>query len=326
MRKGARVVGFVLALAVAGGASVSRYTVRKGDTLGTIARRNHTSVAALVKANNITNPDRIRPGQSLMLSAPPPPSLSLQLISVVKTQALPDSYVVRPGDTLAKVSGMFGRSPVAVAAANGIVGDVLYAGARLRVDVSAAGQPPQPAAPFIAIPTTTVAAATTMAKQAKKLSVTPAALAALNGRATGDHLAANTVLYVPGRWICPVRTKPTFMNDWGFTREGDMWHKGTDLMAPRGTPVVAPVKGTVEQYPNNLGGNALYLHGSDGTRYYMAHLDRYGAKGKVSAGTVIGYVGDTGDAKGGPTHLHFEIHPNDGDAVNPFPTVNIACR
>jgi peptidoglycan LD-endopeptidase LytH len=165
-----------------------------------------------------------------------------------------------------------------------------------------------------------------MTKQAKRLGVTASSLASLNGLHTTSPLGAGTVLYLPNRWLCPVKGKPTFMNDWGFTREGNTWHQGTDLMAPRGTPVVAPVKGTVEQYPNNLGGNALYLHGSDGTRYYMAHLDRYGATGKVSAGTVIGYVGDTGDAKGGPTHLHFEIHPNDGDAVNPFPTVNIACR
>src|SRR5438477_12857016 len=84
-RKRARAVSVVLMLAVAGGASVSRYTVRRGDTLATIASRNHTSVAALAKANSITNPDHIYVGQSLMLSAGPAPTLSLQLISVVRT-------------------------------------------------------------------------------------------------------------------------------------------------------------------------------------------------------------------------------------------------
>jgi murein DD-endopeptidase MepM/ murein hydrolase activator NlpD len=325
VRRWLRVIAAVVGIAVAGGAAAGRYTVRQGDTLSAIAARNHTTVAALSQANNITNPDQIQPGQSIMLTAKPAPAMPMQLISMIRP-TLQDGYVVRAGDTLSKVAMRFGRSSTALAAANGITNGLLYAGARLRLDVSAAGEPPSPAAPFIAIPTTTVASTTTMAKQAKKLSVNTTTLAKLNGRGPGDAVSAGTMLYVPNRWVCPVRGPSTFMNDWGFTREGGLWHQGTDLMAPRGTPIVAPVKGTVEQYPNNRGGNALYVHGNDGTRYYFAHLDKYGAKGKVNAGTVIGYVGDTGDAKGGPTHLHFEIHPSDGEAVNPFPTVNIACR
>src|SRR5262245_7600374 len=158
-----RVAGVVVGLAVAGGASASKYTVRPGDTLGLIAARNHTTIAALAAANNITNPDHIRIGQSLMLTAKPPskPTLTMQLISSIKTPVLPDGYVVRPGDTLGRIAGMFGRSPVALAAANGIVGDMLYSGARLQINVSAAGQPPVPATPFIAVPTSTVATATT---------------------------------------------------------------------------------------------------------------------------------------------------------------------
>src|SRR5439155_16356132 len=126
-------------------------------------------------------------------------------------------YVVRSGDTLAGIASRLGRSPVALAAANGIVGDTLYSGARLRVDVSAASAPPFPAAPFIAVPTATVASATTMTKQAKRLGGSAGALAALNQRGKGDALGAGTMLYVPNRWVCPVRGKATFMNDWGFT-------------------------------------------------------------------------------------------------------------
>src|SRR5438309_10261526 len=63
-----RVLGVVLGLAIAGGASASKYTVRRGDTLAVIASRNHTTVDALATANNITNPDHIEVGQSLMLS------------------------------------------------------------------------------------------------------------------------------------------------------------------------------------------------------------------------------------------------------------------
>ena len=97
-------------------------------------------------------------------------------------------------------------------------------------------------------------------------------------------------------------------------------------MAARDTPVVAPVKGTFERHPNNKGGNAFYIHGADGTTYYGAHLDRYtDVSGTIAAGTVVGYVGNTGDAAGGPTHLHFEIHPKGGDPVPPYPTAKLAC-
>jgi murein DD-endopeptidase MepM/ murein hydrolase activator NlpD len=98
------------------------------------------------------------------------------------------------------------------------------------------------------------------------------------------------------------------------------------MMAKRGTPVVAPVSGTVSQNVGSISGNQFRLVGSDGTLYVGAHLDKFGKSGKVKAGAVIGYVGDTGDAKGGPTHLHFEIHPAGGSAVNPYLTLVAACR
>ena len=74
-----------------------------------------------------------------------------------------------------------------------------------------------------------------------------------------------------------------------------------------------------------MGGNYMQLVAADGTRYYGAHLDSYGKAGKVKAGDVIGYVGNTGDARGGPTHLHFEMHPGGGGAVNPYPTLVRYC-
>ncbi len=100
---------------------------------------------------------------------------------------------------------------------------------------------------------------------------------------------------------------------------------GNDILAPRGTPVVANVSGVVEQHDNGLGGHAYFLNGNDGNSYYGAHLDSYGASGQVSAGTVIGTVGDSGDAQGGPTHLHFEIHPGGNGNINPYPTLTRYC-
>ncbi len=74
---------------------------------------------------------------------------------------------------------------------------------------------------------------------------------------------------------------------------------------------------------NRLGGNALWLDGDDGNSYYYAHFDRYGKIGAGEAGDIVGYVGDTGDARGTP-HLHFEVHPGRGPAVNPYPTARSA--
>ncbi len=123
---------------------------------------------------------------------------------------------------------------------------------------------------------------------------------------------------------CPVGGAHSFIDSWGFSRSGGRRHKGVDIMANPGVPVVAPISGTVRHRSNQVGGLSFHLDGDDGHYYYGTHLSSYGQDGYVQAGTIIGYVGDSGNAAGIP-HLHFEIHPNGAKATNPYPSVAFVC-
>jgi len=128
-----------------------------------------------------------------------------------------------------------------------------------------------------------------------------------------------------GDWICPVHGPHAFSNDYGAPRGGGASHQGNDILAARGTPVVANVGGVVTQRNGAVSGLAYFLAGDDGNRYFGAHLDSFGASGRVAAGTVIGRVGNTGDASGGPPHLHFEMHPGGSGYTNPYSTLTRYC-
>ena len=124
--------------------------------------------------------------------------------------------------------------------------------------------------------------------------------------------------------VCPVAGPHAFADTWGAPRSGGRTHEGVDMMAPSGTPLVAVESGYAEFKTTRLGGNSVWVNGGSGTRYFYAHLSAWeGSSRNVSQGEVIGYVGATGNTTA--NHLHFEIHPGGGRAVNPYPYVRTVC-
>ena len=149
-----------------------------------------------------------------------------------------------------------------------------------------------------------------------------ALLAAQRASAARDYSGA----YVATGLACPIRGPVSFVDSWGAPRATTGVHKGVDLMSPRGTPNVAVVSGRAEMRTGGTSGLGVWLYGDDGTLYYYFHLQAYeGSPRQVQQGEVVGYTGNTGDASGGATHTHFEVHPGGGPAVNPYPTVVAIC-
>ncbi len=150
--------------------------------------------------------------------------------------------------------------------------------------------------------------------------------AAASRRGSTSSSSRSVVISSSGGWVCPVAGGTAFGNDYGDSRGGGRRrHQGNDMLAGRGTPVVAPVAGYVTFRSVSTGGRSFFLSGVDGNEYFGTHLAGYaGGARNVSAGEVIAYVGDDGNARGTP-HLHFEIHPGGGGSINPYATLSAAC-
>lgn len=129
-------------------------------------------------------------------------------------------------------------------------------------------------------------------------------------------LAAAVTPTPPSPVHCPA-PESEFVDSWGFARSGGRRHKGVDMMAPYGSPVIAPVSGTVRSSNSALGGLGFYLDDEAGNQYFGSHLATLERTGWVEAGDRIGTVGTSGNA--GSPHLHFEIAPGGGASTNPFP-------
>lgn len=131
-------------------------------------------------------------------------------------------------------------------------------------------------------------------------------------------------LGIPEIAAFPMQGRCSFTDTWHEAR-GSRKHEGVDIIGARGLEIYAVVDGTItKQYANtSLSGNALRLTAADGTYFFYAHLDSFApgiAPGvAVRAGQLLGYNGATGNTT--TPHLHFEVHPGGGAAINPYPVV-----
>ncbi|HEV2150226.1 MAG TPA: M23 family metallopeptidase [Longimicrobiaceae bacterium] len=126
-------------------------------------------------------------------------------------------------------------------------------------------------------------------------------------------------LPVPVEGVRPAQLTDT----WGAARSGGRRHEGIDIFAPCGTPVLSATEGVVLTVGEDaLGGQVVRVFGPGGHAHYYAHLGRFGdlrEGDRVQPGDTLGYVGDTGNARGTPCHLHYGIYARGGGARNPYP-------
>ncbi len=317
----------VLGLVAASGAA---YTVRGGDTLSELAARHGVSVDSLTEVNSIENPNHIVVGQVLTIpgqageaAAPASSSTSSSGDGEATT------HVVGTGESLGAIARKYGLSVQDLAAANGITDpNNVWAGSLLRV---AAAPPPAPGVTGGGGEdgSYTISPGDSLSAIAERFNSTASAIVEANGLEDADMIVAGQTLTIPGAsggggsaWSCVV-PDGTFINDFGVAKPDGRYHEGVDIFAPKGTMIVAPVGGEIRHIQGNRSGQQFTLLGDDGYTYIGAHLDAYGPSGRVEKGDPIGTVGNTGNARGGPDHLHFEMHH--GSVVNPFPTLQRHC-
>lgn len=306
------------------------HVVAAGETLNRIASAYGATASTIARANSLKNPNLIRPGQQLQIpatgkAATAPGAGATTGDSDSDSEGSTDStpakrsgqfHIVKRGDTLDSIAGAYKVSPDDIARANGITNGKVYTGTRLYLDgpsfVAGGGDG---SGSYV------VKKGDRLGDIASRHGVTVTQLADLNGISDVNLIRSGQTLKVSGgsSWVCPVEGGRYF-NDWGFPRGNSRYHEGNDIFAERGSPVRAPVSGTVELIEGTVGGLQVNLLGSDGIEYLGSHLDSAGKTGKVAAGDIIGYVGTSGNARGTNPHLHFGMYRN-GLALNPHPTL-----
>ena len=335
------------------------YVVQQGDTLEQIARRQGVTLANLLAANGLSASKVILPGQQLTIPTPGSAAAATSSSASSSTggSASGGTYVVKEGDVLERIARRQGITLSNLLKANGLSSDsVIQPGQRLTIPAAGGGS----AAPAASTDSGTyvVKEGDVLERIARHHGVKLSALLSANGLNATSLILPGKVLVVPAggsssgsgsssaavgttsggssssssssgwvgpRIVCPV-PGASYMNDWGFPRGSERFHEGTDMFAPAGTTIVAPVSGTLVFGSNGFGGTTFTITSPDGWVVYGAHLsDTIGSSGQVAAGTPVGRVGSSGNAAGGDPHLHLSIKPAGGRAANPYPSVVAAC-
>jgi LysM repeat protein len=310
--------GDVILIPGVDGSPEQTHVVAKGESLFKIAGVYGSSARAIAEANSLANPDLIQPGQQLLIPATRKKSPGTTSGSAGGSGGgrSGNYHIVQTGDTLDSIASRTGVPADQIAKANGIVNGRVYTGTRLLLD-----GPSYTASGGGGTGTYVVQSGDRLGDIAAKHDTTISKLADLNGLSDVNLIRSGQQLKVPGgsSWVCPVEGA-SYFNDWGFPRGDSRYHEGNDLFVPKGSPVKAPVAGTVELIEGTIGGLQFNLRGVDGIEYLGSHLDSAGMTGEVGAGDVIGYVGNSGNAAGGTPHLHFGMYRNDA-ALNPLPSL-----
>jgi len=296
------------------------HVVAQGETLGRIASKYGSTVSRIVAANSISNPNVIRIGQEIIIPSGGSGSGGSGGGAPVDTVSdrTGQKHIVKRGETVAQIAAQYSGVTVDdIVKANGIVNGLIYYGQALYLS-----GPSYVASGTSGETTYKVRVGDRLGDIAFDHGVSISALASANNISNPNLIRVGQVLKIPtgSRWMCPV-DGASLKNDWGFPRGGGIrYHEGNDLFAARGTPVRAPVSGTVKHKTGSIGGRQFTLSGSDGITYIGSHMDKFGKDGSVAAGDVIGYVGNSGNATGTSPHLHFGMYYK-GTPVNPYPSL-----
>lgn len=338
-----------------------RHTVKPGDSLTLIARDYFVSLSDLKTFNKLSS-DVIHVGQVLYLtkqtSTPNP------VIETSPITANSSSYTVKVGDTLYGLSKIFKTSVQEIKSLNELTTDMLRVGQVLRLPEKQivsenkseptplpeqeVKEPVQESEPKVVTPQYAtihvVKSGEYLSVIAKKYNITVYEIKRLNNL-TSDFLSVGQELkitegempkpvapsfLVDGFFPLPKGSYIPFGDTWGNSRQygGDRVHEGTDIMAPKGTPIYSATNGKIVNYGwSELGGWRISVKTAEGYNVYYAHMSKYApglANGvTVKKGQLIGYVGNTGYGSVGTSgkfasHLHFGIYNSNWTPMNPY--------
>jgi murein DD-endopeptidase MepM/ murein hydrolase activator NlpD len=264
-------------------AGLAAHLVAEGDTWFGIAEGTQVSIRSLLEINGATRDKVIHPGDVVCL----PPGASSSSCSPSNAPI----HTVVSGDTWWDIAARAGVSMAKLLTAN-------------STSAERAIRPGD---------TVCLPAGTSVRSSG---TVSPGTASSRSRAASG---------WTSGIEALPMRGPCWFSDDWGDPRGGGRRHEGTDLFAAPRSYVYAVADGTLTRrawdQPGLRSGNAWWLTTDDGTYYFYAHLADFApglsVGSRVAAGEIIGFMGNTGVSAF--PHLHFEIHPGGGSAVNPYP-------